>query len=291
MTLIELFQTQPIFFASCAGVLGLLVGSFLNVVIARLPGVLEHQWRQQCRELLATATATEPAPPGLLLPASRCPACGHRIRALENVPLISFIALRGRCSACGKPISRRYPLVEFLTGALSFAVAWHFGFSVLAAAGLLLTWALIALSFIDYDHQILPDAISLPVLWLGLVVNLGGVFADLKSAVIGAVAGYVSLWLIYQGFRLLTKKEGMGFGDFKLLALFGAWLGWQSLPLIVLLGSFTGAVAGVVSILAFGRARQQPIPFGPFLSIAGWIALLWGDAITGAYLRFSGLTP
>lgn len=268
------------------GVLGLVVGSFLNVVIHRLPIMLERRWRAQCQELTGhPAEAAEPY--NLVVPRSRCPRCGHRISALENIPLLSFAWLRGKCAGCAQPISWRYPSVELLSGLLSAVVAWHFGLSLAALGGLLLTWALIALSFIDYDHQLLPDDITLPVLWLGLAFNLGGIFVPVASAVIGALAGYLSLWLVYQGFRLLTGREGMGYGDFKLFAAFGAWLGWQQLPLIILLSSFVGALVGLGFILLQGRDRHLPIPFGPFLCLAGWVALLWGDTITRAYLQFA----
>jgi leader peptidase (prepilin peptidase)/N-methyltransferase len=248
--------------------------------------MLERRWRAQCQELDGQAV------PGterydLVAPRSRCPRCGHRISALENIPLVSFAWLRGKCAACAQPISWRYPSVELLSGLLSAAVAWGFGFSLAALGGLLLTWALIALSFIDYDHQLLPDDITLPLLWLGLALNLFGTYAPLSSAVVGALAGYLSLWLIYQVFKLLTGREGMGYGDFKLFAAFGAWLGWQQLPLIILLSSFLGAVVGLGFIVLRGRDRSLPIPFGPFLCLAGWVALLWGDEITRAYLQFA----
>lgn len=269
-----------------AGVLGLLVGSFLNVVIHRLPIMLERRWRAQCQEL-----AGQPVEPteryDLVVPRSRCPRCGHRISAIENIPLLSFLWLRGKCAECAQPISWRYPSVELVSGLLSAAVAWHFGFSLAALGALLLTWSLIALSFIDYDHQLLPDDITLPLLWLGLGLNLAGTYVSLSSAVIGAFAGYLSLWLVYQGFKLLTGREGMGYGDFKLFAAFGAWLGWQQLPLVILLSSFLGALIGLGFILLRGRDRSLPIPFGPFLCLAGWVALLWGDTITRAYLQFA----
>jgi len=266
-------------------VLGLIVGSFLNVVIHRLPVMLERTWRQQCDEL-----AGKTPPPGerynLVVPRSRCPACGHRISALENIPLVSFALLKGRCAGCGAPISWRYPVVELLTGVLSAVAAWRFGWTAAMAGALLFTWALIALSFIDYDQQLLPDNITLPLLWLGFMFNLGGTYVAITSAVVGAIAGYLSLWLVYQLFKLISGREGMGYGDFKLFAAMGAWLGWQQLPLVILLSSFVGAIVGLAGILLMGRDRGVPIPFGPFLCAAGWIALLWGDEITRAYLQF-----
>lgn len=273
--------------ASAAALLGLVLGSFLNVVIYRLPVMLERLWRRQCAELDETRkTLTKDDKPfNLVSPRSRCPHCGQRIGALENIPVLSFLWLRGKCSACGRPISWRYPLVELLTAVLSFAVAWRFGANLAALAALALTWSLIALAFIDYDHQILPDDIILPMLWAGLLVNLGGAFASLPSAVLGAASGYGSLWLVYHAFRLATGKEGMGFGDFKLFAALGAWLGWQQLPLIILFASFFGALVGIAFIVFFGRDRRLPIPFGPFLCAAGWVALMWGNDLTRYYLQ------
>ncbi len=272
-------------------VFGLAFGSFLNVVIYRLPVMLERLWRRQCEELAEPQKekTTEEKPFNIVSPRSRCPHCGHRIGALENVPVLSFLWLRGKCSACGKPISWRYPLVELLTAILSLVVAWRFGVSFALLAALALTWSLIALTFIDYDHQILPDDITLPLLWAGLLVNLGGTFTSLPSAVIGATIGYGSLWLIYHAFRLATGKEGMGFGDFKLFAALGAWLGWQQLPLIILFSSFFGALVGIAFIVFFGRDRRLPIPFGPFLCAAGWVALMWGNDLTRYYLQIMRL--
>jgi leader peptidase (prepilin peptidase)/N-methyltransferase len=260
--------------------------------------VLDRRWRRQCEEFTSNAStpdapakvATEAQRFDLMVPRSRCPHCGHPIGAFENIPIVSYLWLRGRCSACGKRISPRYPLVEALTAVLSAFVAWHFGFTVAAVGALLLTWALIALTFIDFDHQLLPDDLTLPLLWLGLLVNVDGVFAPLSSAVIGAAAGYLSLWLVYHGFRLLTGKEGMGYGDFKLFAVLGAWLGWQQLPLIILAASFVGAITGLAFILIFGRDRHLPIPFGPFLCVAGWIAMLWGEVISRWYLQLARIS-
>ncbi len=292
--LLHVLQTHPAAALAVAALLGLLVGSFLNVVILRLPRMLERQWRIHCAEL-QQALSGEAASPGerfnLVTPASHCPHCGHRLRAWENIPVLSYLLLRGRCSACGAAISLRYPLVEIATALLSMVVIWHFGLTAAGAAALLLTWALIALSVIDYDHQLLPDDITLPLLWLGLILNSFGLFTDLQSAVIGAVAGYLSLWSVYQLFKWLTGKEGMGYGDFKLLAMLGAWLGWQYLLPIVLLSSIVGAVTGIALILLRGRDRNVPIPFGPYLAVAGWIVLLWGERISQAYLTWMGLAP
>lgn len=291
MDLFVLIQKDPLVFSSLAALVGLMVGSFLNVVIYRTPVILIRRWREECRELNeATATpaaATEAF--NLVTPRSRCPHCGHAIRALENIPVVSWLVLRGKCSACGKPISARYPFVEALTAALTAITAWHFGYGAAGLAAIALLWVLIALSFIDIDHHLLPDVMVLPTLWAGLLLNLYGVFAPLSSAVIGAVAGYLSLWGVYHLFRLITGKEGMGYGDFKLLALFGAWLGWQYLLVIVLLSSFVGALIGLALIVFQGRDRAQPLPFGPYLAVAGWVALLWGNDIIHRYLQFARL--
>jgi len=275
--------SNSLIFALCAALLGLCIGSFLNVVIHRLPKMMERQWRAECAEL-----AGQEAPPAerynLVLPRSACPACGHMITALENIPLLSYAVLRGKCAGCGARISPRYPAVEALTAALSAYVAWRFGFGIAAAAALLFTWAMIALTFIDLDTYYLPDSITLPLLWLGLLLNLGGTYATLPSAIIGAAAGYLSLWSVYWVFKWATGKEGMGYGDFKLLAAIGAWLGWQMLPLTILLSSLVGAAIGIVLIIFAGRGRSVPIPFGPYLAIAGMIALLHGPDLTRAYL-------
>lgn len=289
MEFISLLESNFAFFLATVFVLGLMVGSFLNVVIYRLPVMMEREWKAQAREYTGQdGDAQEEAPFSLSRPASRCPACDHKIRFYENIPVLSYLVLRGKCSSCKTRISLRYPLIELMTGILSVVIAWHFGFGWQTTAALLLTWALIALSMIDIDHQLLPDAITLPLLWLGLLLSLFPVFADTRDSLIGAIAGYLSLWTVYQLFKLVTGKEGMGYGDFKLLALLGAWMGWQALPMIVLLSSAVGAVLGGAMILIQGRDRAQPIPFGPYLAIAGWIALLWGDQITHAYLRWSG---
>ncbi len=264
--------------------LGLCIGSFLNVVIHRLPRMMETDWRAQCAELRG-----EPAPAeerfNLVVPRSRCPHCGHAIGALENIPLLSYLFLRGRCVGCQTPISARYPTVEALTGLLSAYTVWHFGPGAQAIGALLLIWALVALTFIDIDTQLLPDSITLPLVWLGLLFNLDGTFVKLQPAVIGAVAGYLSLWSVYWLFKLVTGKEGMGFGDFKLLAALGAWLGWQMLPAIILLSSVVGAVVGIALIVLSRQGRNVPIPFGPYLAAAGIIALFWGPTLTQRYLQ------
>ncbi len=290
MTSLNLYlSSSPEIFIALTFILGLILGSFLNVVILRLPVMLERRWRAQAHELLQPEAAVA-APEkrfDLVQPGSHCPHCGHQIRAWENIPVLGFLSLRGKCSACGKPISWRYPLIELTTGVLSALVAWHFGYGLAAGAGLLFTWALLALAVIDFDTQLLPDDITLPLLWGGLIVNLPGLYMSLSSAVIGAVAGYVFLWLVYHAFRLLTGKEGMGFGDFKLFAALGAWLGWQQLPLILFASSLLGAIIGISFIVFFGRDRRLPIPFGPFLCAAGWVAFMWGDAITRYYLQLA----
>ncbi|MDO8892444.1 MAG: A24 family peptidase [Sulfurimicrobium sp.] len=288
METLQLLQTTPVAFIALCGLLGLIVGSFLNVVIHRLPRMMEAEWREQCASLDTDPTQATAAPTGprynLIAPRSACPACGHQIRALENIPVLSYLALRGRCVQCKARISPRYPVVETLTGVLSAFVAWHFGFGIAALSALVFVWALIALTFIDFDTHLLPDSITQPLLWLGLLVNFGGTFTGLQSAVIGAVAGYLILWCVYWLFKLTTGKEGMGFGDFKLLAAIGAWLGWQVLPLTILLSSMVGAVVGITLILFAGHGRQIPIPFGPYLAGGGLIALFWGQSITQAYL-------
>ncbi|MDD2663508.1 MAG: A24 family peptidase [Dechloromonas sp.] len=271
--------------ALAAGLLGLCVGSFLNVVIHRLPRMMEREWQAQCAELRGETPSTAEAPLSLSRPRSRCPHCGHPISALENIPLLSYLLiLRGKCSGCGQAISPRYPLVELLSGLLSAYAAWHFGPTLQAAGALLLIWALIALSFIDLDTQLLPDSITLPLLWLGLLFNLMRTYADIDGAVIGAMAGYLSLWSIFWLFKLATGKEGMGYGDFKLLAALGAWLGWSMLPVIVLLSSLVGAAAGIALIALARHGRNVPIPFGPYLAAAGIIALFWGQELTRNYL-------
>ena len=298
MAIIQLLETNTIFFLSSVAAFSLAVGSFLNVVIHRLPIMMQSSWREQCHEFLAgenEATEINPAEEvkkkkyNLVVPRSACPKCGHQITALENIPVISYLWLKGRCSNCQTPISKRYPIIELATAILSVLVAWHFGFSWQCLAALFLTWSLIALSMIDFDHKLLPDDITLSFLWIGILLSLFGVFTDSTSSIIGAIAGYVSLWSVYWAFKLLTGKEGMGYGDFKLLAMLGAWMGWQTLPGIILLSSFVGAIIGISLIIFRGRDKNIPIPFGPYLAIAGWIYLLWGSDITQLYFSFAGI--
>lgn len=281
--MIALLQAEPALFVGLVFVLGLLIGSFLNVVIHRLPKMMEVEWQAQCAELRG-----EPLAPGprynLWTPRSACPHCGHAISALENIPVLSWLWLRGRCAGCGAAIRARYPLVELLTAGLSAAVAWKWGMSVEALGALLLVWTLIALAFIDLDTTLLPDSLTLPLLWLGLLFNLDGRFAGLPDAVIGAMAGYLVLWSVYWLFKLVTGKEGMGFGDFKLLAALGAWLGWQLLPVTLLLSSVVGAAVGITMILLVRHDRRVPIPFGPYLAGGGVVALFFGADLTAAYL-------
>jgi leader peptidase (prepilin peptidase)/N-methyltransferase len=326
-----LYSDSPALFAGSVFLIGLVVGSFLNVVIYRLPIMMEREWRAQAAELVPAevaaavgaaaaennaATATRsgmpagPTPPleapipttatlpkfTLSTPRSACPSCNAPIRAWQNIPLASWLALRGRCAACKTRISIRYPLVELATGVLSAWAAWHFGFGAAAACAVVVTWALIALTGIDIDHQLLPDSITMPLLWAGLVAAVVVGHADLVSlpvsprdAILGAAAGYLSLWLVFHAFRLVTGKEGMGYGDFKLFGALGAWLGWKLLPLIILLSAATGAVLGIAMIAFRGRDRAAPMPFGPYLAAAGWLAMMYGEALMNTYLRLSGL--
>jgi leader peptidase (prepilin peptidase)/N-methyltransferase len=308
MTLYQLLQATPALVIGFAFLLGLVIGSFLNVVIYRLPIMMERDWRRQCAELAAedqgrlNNQTVIPAPGpaqrrfNLLVPRSACPSCNAPIRAWHNIPVLSYVLLRGRCAACAAPIPRRYPIVELLTGVLSAAVVWKFALSWETLAALVFTWSLIALAVIDFDHQLLPDSITLPLLWLGLLISLryssaaGFSFpAEPGSSILGAAAGYFSLWSVFQLFRLLTGKEGMGYGDFKLYAVFGAWFGWIMLLPIILLAALTGAIVGITLIVLRRHAREMPIPFGPYLAAAGWIALMWGPEILDRYLHLSGL--
>ncbi len=289
-----LLTESPLLFIGLACVLALLIGSFLNVVIYRLPVMMERDWRAQCDEINASPAGELPEGRfDLIAPRSRCPSCNHQITALQNIPLFSYLFLGGKCGNCKAPISRRYPAVELLTAILTGIVAWRFGFGWEAAAGIALTWTLITVSVIDIDHQIIPDSISLPLIWAGLFLSLyhplaGAeiLFVDPKTAIAGGLAGYLSLWSIYHLFRLITGKEGMGYGDFKLLAALGAWLGWQMLPLIILLSAVVGAVSGILMIVTKRHQRSVPIPFGPYLAAAGWIAMLYGPQIVKRYLDY-----
>jgi leader peptidase (prepilin peptidase) / N-methyltransferase len=299
--LIELLAASPAFFIGTCLTSGLLIGSFLNVVIYRLPIILERQWREQCAELSEQATPAkqaDAAPFNLVVPRSACPACATPITAMQNIPVISYLFLRGRCANCGARISVRYPAIEALTGLLSAAVAWKFGFGWPALWALVLTWFLIALTFIDVDHQLLPDNLTLPLLWIGLLLSLwappgGGasIPMDPRGSIIGAIAGYLSLWSVYHLFRLLTGKEGMGYGDFKLFAALGAWLGWKMLLPIILIAAVAGAVVGIAIIVLRGQKRSTPIAFGPFLAAAGWLMLMFGQELVTSYLGLFSPTP
>lgn len=290
MQAFEYLIGSPIIFAIVVGLIGLLVGSFLNVVIYRLPIMMQQNWRKDCQEYLGLEVELQANEPfNLVLPLSRCPACNAPIKPYQNIPVISYVFLKGKCANCENPISLRYPIIEVFTALLSLIIAWHFGFTPQTGYALFLTWSLIALSFIDIDHHLLPDSITLPVLWLGLFLSIFDLFTDSHASIIGAVAGYLVLWSIFHLFKLLTGKEGMGYGDFKLLALFGAWLGWQSLPAIILLSSLVGALIGITLIILSRHDRNTPIPFGPYLAAAGWIALIWGNDINQFYLDIAGL--
>jgi len=289
-------------------ILGLLVGSFLNVVIYRVPMMLFADWRNECREFIAQEQKEAEASNqdsafgksgsdikaekevfNIAVPRSHCPVCKSQVKAWQNIPIVSYILLGGKCASCKTPISLRYPIIELITGLLSAFIAYTFGASYLTGLALLLTWSLICLTMIDVDHQLLPDNITLPLLWLGLIANYFSAFTDLPSALLGAIAGYLILWSIYWAFKLLTGKEGMGFGDFKLLAALGAWMGWQMLPTIIILSSLVGAVVGIAGIAIMGKDKNKPIPFGPYLAAAGWIAFFWGEQINQAYLSFSNI--
>lgn len=285
MSSLQLLQESPALFISLCGALGLMVGSFLNVVIHRLPKIMEREWHEQCAEF--SGQESKPLPPyNLSVPRSACPHCGHLIGALENIPLISYLLLRGRCKQCHARISLRYPMVEASSGLLCAFAAWHFGFSGATLGALLFIWAMLALTFIDFDTQLLPDSITLPLLWLGLLFNLYGTYTTtLSHAVVGAMAGYLSLWSVYRLFKLVTGKEGMGYGDFKLLGAIGAWLGWQLLPLVIILSSVVGAVVGITLIVVARHGRNIPIPFGPYLAGGGLIALFWGSQLIHDYLQ------
>ena len=286
---IVVFQSAPWLFYSCVLFFGLCVGSFLNVVAYRLPLMMERDWKLECHKFL------ELEPPkfddkltslNLATPASACPHCGHNLRAWENIPVISYLFLRAKCSSCNEKISIQYPVVELITGIASLYVAFVFGVTIQTLTALFFTWTLIALTLIDLKKQLLPDDITLPLLWSGILLSFFNVYTDLTSSVIGAIAGYMILWSIYQLFKLLTKKEGMGFGDFKLLAALGAWAGYDYLPQIILVSSVVGSIIGISMLVTGKTKQQQPIPFGPYLAVAGWIALLWGETINATYLSF-----
>ncbi|MDB6090002.1 MAG: methyltransferase [Gammaproteobacteria bacterium] len=314
MSLIDLLASSPAFFVGTCLVFGLLIGSFLNVVIYRVPVMLERQWREQCQEIAATDAAsatpmTSASPPAtqaskgsepfnLVVPRSACPSCKAPITALQNIPVLSYLFLRGRCANCGTRISARYPAIEALTGILSAAVAWKFGFGWPTLAALLLTWFLVALTFIDVDHQLLPDNLTLPLLWIGLLLSLWGpqgggapIPVDMRSSLVGAIAGYLSLWSVYHLFRLLTGKEGMGYGDFKLFAALGAWLGWKMLLPIILIAAAVGAVVGIAMLAMRGQNRSTPIAFGPFLAAAGWLMMMFGQELVTGYLGLFAPRP
>ena len=280
---------NPTFYLTLLVIVGLLVGSFLNVVIYRLPIMMEREWRRDCLEFLEQPETSEHKKFNLLVPRSRCSHCGHQITAVENIPVISYLILGRKCSACQTPIPMRYPLLELLTAIMTAVVGWHFGVTVQALAALALTWSLITLSGIDIGHKLLPDSITLPLMWLGILLSFGDVFISLEDSVIGAIAGYLSLWSVFMLFKLLTGKEGMGYGDFKLLAVLGAWIGWEMLLVIILTSSAVGALVGITMILLKVNQRGTQIPFGPYLAAAGWITLIWGEEILHSYYSFSGL--
>ncbi len=293
--IIYFLQNHPVAFCITATVVGLMVGSFLNVVIHRLPIMMQRDWNEQSAMVLEDekledcakklrAKHDSPVRYNLVVPRSSCPKCGHGIGALENIPIISYLVLRGRCAGCKTPISIRYPVVEAISGVAAGYIAWHFGFGLAALAAIVFAWSLIALTVIDFDTQLLPDSITLPLLWIGLLANTSAMFAPLDAAVLGAIAGYLALWSVYWMFKLATGKEGMGFGDFKLLAAIGAWLGWKFVPLVILLSSFVGATVGILLIVFRRHGRSTPIPFGPYLAAAGLIAILWGADINSMYL-------
>jgi leader peptidase (prepilin peptidase)/N-methyltransferase len=285
----SVFQSEPWLFYFTVAFIGLSVGSFLNVVAYRLPLMMERDWKLECHEFLELEPAefdNKLSNLNLATPASACPNCGHQLPFWENIPVISYLFLRGKCSSCGTQISIQYPLVELITGIASLAVAFTFGVTLQTVAALFFTWILIALTLIDLKKKLLPDSITLPLLWAGILLSFFDIFTDLKSSVIGAMAGYLILWSVYQLFKLLTKKEGMGFGDFKLLAALGAWIGFSYLPQIILLSSVVGSIVGISMLLIGKIKQQQTIPFGPYLALAGWIALLWGETINTTYLSF-----
>jgi leader peptidase (prepilin peptidase)/N-methyltransferase len=285
-----ILQSSPLILTSLIFVIGLLIGSFLNVVIYRLPVMMEQAWKKECTEYLELEPIKEADKAfNLIIPRSACSSCHTAIKSYQNIPVISYLFLAGKCAHCKSHISLRYPIIEFFTAVCSAIVAWQFGYNPAMFFALLLTWSLIALSFIDIDHQLLPDSINLPVLWLGLFLSVFSIYTDTTSSIIGAIAGYLSLWTVYQLFKLATGKEGMGYGDFKLLSLFGAWLGWQYLPIIILLSSLVGAIIGIAMVIFTNKDRNTPIPFGPYIAAAGWLALVWGEQINSLYLGAIGM--
>jgi leader peptidase (prepilin peptidase)/N-methyltransferase len=288
VALVDLLMAYPAFAVATAGFLGLFIGSFLNVVILRLPPRLMHAWRSDARDALDLPAAEEAAPADLVASRSRCPVCGHQLSWWENIPLVSFIVLRGRCRSCRTAISWQYPVVELVTGIATAAVVWHYGPTASALVAVVATWMLIALTGIDLRTQLLPDQITLPLLWLGLLAGVAGLMVDARTAILGAAAGYLVLWSVYWAFKLLTGKEGMGYGDFKLLGALGAFVGWQGIVPILLMSSVIGAITGSIWLALRGRDRATPIPFGPYLAAAGWVQLLWGQQILDAYGRYSG---
>ena len=291
MNLLTILEAYPLVTVGIVVVLGLLVGSFLNVVIYRLPVMMERGWKSECQLILhPDSPPEEPEQPfNLAYPHSHCPGCQSPIRAWQNIPVISYLLLKGQCANCKIAISARYPIIEAVTGLMSAVIAWQLGASIEMLAALFFTWALISLTMIDADHKLLPDQITLPLLWAGLLLNSTAMFIPLYDAVWGAIGGYLSLWSVYWLFKIITGKEGMGYGDFKLLAALGAWMGWQSLLVIILLSSLVGAIVGTIILLANKQGRNTAIPFGPYLAAAGWISFLWGDQIIDMYLRFSGI--
>ncbi|MEH6580427.1 MAG: A24 family peptidase [Halioglobus sp.] len=287
--MLDAFNQNPWLLAIGLLFMGLVVGSFLNVVIYRLPLMMESQWRKDCCELLEVNEKEPVQKINLATPNSHCPQCKEPIKAWQNIPVLSYLLLRGKCHNCEAPISVRYPIVELITGLMTLALMAYFNASPALLGAMLFTWALIALTMIDVDHQLLPDDITLPLLWLGILFNLTGTYVTLEASVLGAILGYLSLWSVYWLFKLVTGKEGMGYGDFKLLAALGAWLGWQAIPLIILLSSVVGAVVGITLMVIHRKGKDVPIPFGPYLAMAGWICLLWGDKLTAMYLGGTGL--
>jgi len=286
---ISLFEQQPIIYFGTLFVLGAVVGSFLNVVIYRLPVMMQREWRHDCLEFLEQPAVPEAEKFNLSTPRSRCGHCGHQITALENIPLVSYLVLGGKCAECKAPISRQYPLVELFTALVSVVVGWHFGISLQAIAALFLSWCLIAASGIDIGHKLLPDNITLPLLWLGILLSLFDVFVSLETSIIGAMAGYMTLWIVFMLFKIVTGKEGMGYGDFKLLAMLGAWLGWKPLFVVILTSSLVGATVGITMIVLGKTERSTQIPFGPYLAAAGWITLMWGNELMRFYFSLFGL--